>query len=132
MGEMVQIEGLVPLQSHLFYLDTMGVRFAARPVAQFSERMVRTLTNEPYPARLPNQKYIRTYLLKNSFRQARLEVARHLIQNTAPRRRYAIGPKQAEIHQGRWWTMKEIVERDLPDLRLALGEAYVEAIVHGR
>ena len=133
IGPTVDIIGLVPLQSRLSYLnETQGLRFAAAPVAKFSEKMVKTLTAEPYPPKLPNQKYVRTFLLKNSFQQARLDVARHVVRNTAPRRRYVISDRQAAIHEGRWWTMREIVERDLDELSEALGSAYVEAIVNGR
>ena len=133
IGPTVDIIGLVPLRSRLCYLgESSGLRFAAKPVAQFSERMVKTLTAEPYPPKLPNQQYVRTLLLKNSFRQARLDVARHVIQNTAPKRRFVIGNQQAAIHEGRWWKMREIIERDLEDLSKALGRAYVEAIVNGR
>lgn len=133
IGPTVDIIGLVPLQSRLSYLnETQGLRFAAAPVAKFSQKMVKTLTAEPYPPKLPNQQYVRTFLLKNSFRQARLGVARHVIQNTAPRRRYVIGNQQADIHKGRWWKMREIIERDLEELSEALGRSYVEAIVNGR
>jgi hypothetical protein len=128
----VQIEGLAPIIANLTRLEGRGgLAPADKPLQSFTRRMVKAMGKEPYPPELPNQKYVRTGLLAASFKEQRVQLAKYMLENTAPGRGWAIAKPQAQIHKGRWWTMMELVERDMGDLIDGLGEAYVKAIVNG-
>ena len=108
---------------------------AQEELNKFGEMAVQKLAAETYPAQLPNQKYVRTFLLRNRFQwKARplQKAGRILLSNTAPRRRFAIGKKsQARIHQGRWWTMQDKVTSYTSALHRALLAAYMERLTNG-
>jgi hypothetical protein len=108
---------------------------AQEELNKFGETAVQKLAAEAYPAQLPNQKYVRTFLLRNRFQwKARplQKSGRILLSNTAPNRRFAIGKKsQARIHQGRWWTMQDKVQGYTPALHRALLAAYMERLTNG-
>lgn len=103
----LKVKGLTQVQRSLKRLSTeRKVRGLINPAMVWcASEMVRHLANKPYPAKLPNQKYIRTGLLSRSFVTSQEGLARHLINNTAPGRTWAIGQPQAQIHKGRWWTL---------------------------
>jgi hypothetical protein len=84
------------------------------------------LREEPYPPRLPGQKYVRTFTLANSWRYDKLGPGRWLISNAATERgkqyaSYVVGEEtdQADIHRGRWWVGREKVESHVKKLMQA-------------
>ena len=63
-----------------------------------------------YPPMLPNQKYKRTFNLRNSWLYAVLRPTEAEIGNAATYAGWVQGERQAAIHQGRWSKMREIGE----------------------
>jgi len=91
-------------------------------IAEWLKKLRATLKSEKYPPKLPNQKYIRTGNLAN-----RWAVQDNAIINRAKYAGYVVGKgTQAEIHQGRWWTMQDVVNRESPKLVKSLSERYEE------
>lgn len=87
-----------------------------------SERL--RLKGKPYPPRLPGQKYVRTGKTASSFAAVRIKLGEWAVVNTAPNREFVITrAHQARIHRGRWYTMEDELERNMPELTEALAEA---------
>lgn len=106
-----------------------GVNRAAEKTAnaalkEIAERVVEDM--KVYPDKLPNQKYVRTFTLKNSWKISGAK-NRYQISNSARQRigkkkphwgkRYATyvvgnakGKEQAQIHQGRWRVFYDVVK----------------------
>ena len=68
---------------------------------------------QEYAPKLPGQKYIRTYKLKRGWRTEKATATRGIVANRGvPYAQYVQSSKsQAEIHQGRWNTEKDIVKQ---------------------
>lgn len=117
------VKGLNQFIRHLKRLSSeRKVRTLVNPaMVWWTEEMVRFLKNKPYPAELPNQKYKRTGLLSASFTTTQEKLGRHLMNNEAPGRTWAIGQPQARVHKGRWWTMLDELKKntDLLEQRIA-------------
>jgi len=73
-----------------------------------------------YPAKLPNQKYVRTLNLKRNWQYAVLSPTSAEIGNAAIYAGYVQGVEQAAIHVGRWSKMVDIGEKHL--------EAFIEKL----
>lgn len=89
------------------------------------------LKAEPYPPRRPNQTYIRTGRLANSWGVQKQSAGKYRIVNTAPYAGYVVGARsQAWMHKERWWTVEEILsERQRRrDLTEALTKALKEEL----
>ncbi len=82
------------------------------------------MRKEPYPPKLPNQKYVRTGTLGRSFRAQHVKLGMWQIINRAtnPRgRQYAAwvikkGFQNKQYHLGRWWTIEEKLQKNMPIL----------------
>jgi hypothetical protein len=99
--------------------DAVGVKWGKSTRAR--------LKSEPYPPKLPNQRYIRTGQLANRWAFRREEPGEWLFDNKANKlgryyATYVISRQQAEIHQGRWWRAYDVVGRYIPDLLKDIGK----------
>ena len=125
MGASVEVTGTNRVIRGLGKLGKFAP-FADRIMLRWTRGVVRKLQATPYPPTLPNQKYIRTGTLKRSFGYKKISRARYNITNTAQQRgrfypQYVIGTKQAKIHQGRWWLMRDVANQELPKLVRRMG-----------
>lgn len=87
-------------------------------LGEFAGEMPEVLRGTPYPPELPNQGYIRTFELKNSWDSEPIGPGRYDIINTArnPKTGFlytsrVVGVRQATIHRGRWWKAVDIVRQ---------------------
>ena len=124
--------GFNRLMNSLRSIAASNPEIGDEPVRQFSQEMRLTLKKTKYPAKLPDQKYVRTGRLANSWKvQGQGPPARYEVINTArnPKsgRLYAgwvVGVNQAPIHKGRWWIAVEVVKEHSPKLVKMLNDIY--------
>jgi len=99
-----------------------GISLATEKIAREelnddSDAIIRVM--QRYPAKLPNQVYIRTGLLGRSWKKKKVKAGFEISNNAArkgrPYAKYVVGDKmgnqQASIHQGRWKLLRDVVER---------------------
>jgi len=126
----VRIFGYNRVRNSLRALVSAHAQILDPVVREWAQSTRRTLKATKYPPKLANQKYVRTGMLANSFAVERVGVARYRIDNRAQRRgvsyaSWVIGDqtgdlRQAQIHQGRWWRMADVIRDELPELRAAI------------
>ena len=79
------------------------------------------LKSTPYPPKRPGQRYVRTGRLANSWRAERKGKGRAVIINSAGYSGYVVGDgagqRQAWMHRGRWWLMRDMVDEKRPELK---------------
>jgi len=68
-----------------------------------------------YPAKLPGQKYERTFNLKRNWQYAVLSPGEAEMSNLAAYAGWVQGVEQAEIHQGRWPIAFTVAEQHLKE-----------------
>ena len=96
-------------------------------VADFAKSERAKLKSTPYPPERPEQTYIRTGRLANSWRAEREASARWVIRNSAPYARWVVGKDtQVWFHKGRWWIAEEVVAEDTPELTRRLTQRLEE------
>ena len=94
----------------------------------WGEETVTHLRGRRYPAKPAGSRYVRTYKLKRGWRIKRSAKRGFRIINNAGSRSggayagWVVGARQARVHQGRWWTIMEVMKERLPDLRKRLGK----------
>ena len=82
--------------------------------------VMRYLSVRPYPPERPGQRYKRTGRLGRSWKvSTRGQLV--VIENTAPYSGYVVGDgagqRQAWMHRGRWWLMRDMVDEKRPELK---------------
>lgn len=100
-------------------------------IEKHTKKQADMLRHKPYPARLPNQKYQRTYNLQRSFRAQRKGTAAWAVINRARDRRgryYAVwvikkGMQNRKYHLHRWWTLDDTLAETAPELTKNLSAA---------
>lgn len=89
-------------------------------VKPWGQQMRATLKATKYPRKRPNQKYIRTGKLGNSWSSRSTRPGQIAIRNSAPYAIYVIGDqygkRQAWMHAGRWWIARSIIDEHAPEL----------------
>ena len=100
-------------------------------VRAFAQAQRARLKSTKYPPRRPNQKYVRTGLLANSWKVTKSGPGRYTITNKATGKSglyagYVVGGKgqQAWMHVGRWWVAKDVLEEATPELVAELTKIY--------
>ena len=83
--------------------------------AKKQSAMMRALA---YPAKLPNQKYVRTFELKRRYRAQKRASAQWAVIN---RTKYAVwvikkGMQNRKYHLGRWYTLEDKMAETMPTL----------------
>jgi hypothetical protein len=88
------------------------------------------LEEREYPPELPGQRYRRTYNLKYGFVYLQQNREEWLIYNAMQYSSYVVGEEdeQAEIHKGRWWIAREVVEEGISELDDRLAARYQHII----
>ena len=94
-------------------------------VDEWVKRQRDRLQQKPYPPERPGQRYVRTFQLRDSWRQERQAESRWLITDLMSYSSYVVQRgEQAWMHEGRWWTAEETIEDDFPNLNMALAKRY--------
>lgn len=82
------------------------------------------LKSTPYPPKRPNQRYVRTGRLANSWRAERVSQSRTVITNSAAYSGYVVGnsrgERQAWFHRGRWWRARDVIAESRPELKASV------------
>lgn len=93
-----------------------------------SER--RRLKATPYPPKLPNQRYVRTGKLANSYAVERQAVGRYSVTNNRKGSVWVIrrGFQNRRYHLGRWYTIEDVIEQRTGALTRALADALVALV----
>lgn len=120
MAAVFETTGVDDLRRKLDVVDDLPGNIIDPVLADFVPEERDRLENTPYPPMLPNQRYIRTFRLKFSFRANRRAEAEYTLRNEAPYSGFVVGIQQAEIHQGRWWIAYHMLLDRVPDLTRAL------------
>lgn len=102
-----------------------------RELGRWASKQRDRLENKPYPPTRPNQRYIRTYRLKNSWRLETPQRLTRKITNTAAQRGrfysgFVVSTRQAHVHQGRWWQAVEVITEDIDSITTAIGRVAVK------
>ena len=76
------------------------------------------LRQKPYPAMLPNQKYVRTFELKRKFRARKRAPGQWEVNNKRKGAARVIkkGMQNKAYHLGRWWTIEDTLAETMPTL----------------
>ena len=80
------------------------------------------LRNKPYPPKPATSTYVRKRFfggIAGSFSARRISTGVWNINNSRPYASYVIGPRQAWMHVGRWWQMRDEMQKRMPDLTRA-------------
>lgn len=97
-----------------------------------SDGVIKTM--QRYPKKLPNQKYVRTFVLKNSWKKTKSGTTRKgfVITNNAARKgkkyaRYVVGDAKGnwqnqKYHKGRWKLFKDVLEKAVLKLKKTINE----------
>ena len=106
---------------------------ADRVTRQWALNTRQVLKQTPYPPKRPNQRYVRTGRLANSWKVVKQGTAQYQITNSAANRGrlyagYVVGLNQAWMHKGRWWIARDIVAQEIPNLTRALTEELTRGI----
>ncbi len=114
----IKVFGLNILINSLRKISPKNPEIGDEPVADFAREMPTVLAGIPYPPELPEQKYVRTFNLKNSWDAEPQGFGRYEIINTARNPKtgdlyagWVVGVDQAAIHKGRWWQAGKIVRK---------------------
>lgn len=96
-------------------------------MASFAERERDELEHTPYPPPRAGQRYVRTFLLRNSWLVRKQKPAQYSIVNTAqrdgrPYPGYVVGRLQAWMHRGRWWQAHRETQKRVPKLTQDMAE----------
>ena len=81
------------------------------------------LKSTPYAPKMPNQVYVRTGRLANSWYVHKFGIAQYAIKNRTHYAGYVVGTvdQQAMIHKyPRWWNAPTIIQDRMPKLRAAI------------
>lgn len=85
------------------------------------------LKSTPYAPKLPNQQYVRTGRLANSWSYKLVSAAEWFIYNSAPYSAWVVGKGyQADIHKGRWWTALDILQENMPKLLSDIARKFIK------
>lgn len=91
-------------------------------------------TMQKYPKKLPNQKYVRTFTLKNAWKKTKSGTTRKgfVISNNATLKgrkyaRYVVGDAKGnwqnqKVHAGRWKLFKDVLEKAVLKLKKRIQE----------
>ena len=94
-----------------------GAEWLDDEVGSFAKKQRRALKGKPYPAKRPNQKYVRTGRLANSWSAKKRAAAQWTIQNSASYSGFVVGKtKQAWMHKDRWWIFEDEMAAAMPEL----------------
>lgn len=91
-------------------------------------------TMQKYPKKLPKQKYVRTFVLKRSWKKTKTNTTRKgfIISNNAARKgrkyaRYVVGDAKGnwqnqKYHKGRWKLFKDVLEKAVLKLKKRISD----------
>lgn len=116
----IEVRGVNRVRNSLRRLAADTPELIDSDIRDWSQDTRKALKGTKYPAKRPGQTYVRTGRLANSFAVNREGKASYAIQNRASYAVYVIGDargqNQAWMHEGRWWTMREEIEKRTPEL----------------
>lgn len=122
-----KIYGYNRVRNNLRRLAAINSEILQPAMKDWGQNVRRKLKKTAYPPKRPNQKYIRTGRLANSWRVGANQYGIE-IQNKASYKgkfyaNYVVGPeygpigqRQAWMHKGRWWHAEDIVNEEMPGL----------------
>jgi len=123
----VTIEGLDKLIKRLDRAPNLVKNLAADAIA----RSVYLIHGEvgKYPPRPAGSTYRRTGTLGRSFStMVDLQRFRGRVGTRLEYAGYVIGPRQAEIHRGRWKTVEDVAKKLLPDIQKIFAKAVKDLV----
>lgn len=89
---------------------------------EWGQQAVIELKMKPYPPQRAGSSYVRTFQLRQMWKMEKHSAGQFSIVNLARQRgrlyaQYVVGEAQAQIHEGRWWQVRKVIERLFPRLR---------------
>jgi hypothetical protein len=122
----VEIRGTNRVRNQLRAAASFHSDVADRRIKKHARAEQKRLRNKPYPPERPNQTYKRKRFfggIAGSFSVTKKKPGVWGIVNSRPYASYVIGKKQAWMHKGRWWMMREELQSNMPELTKALTQA---------
>jgi hypothetical protein len=114
----------------------VAVKFAkqgADPVFRLhARREAGRLRKKPYPPELPNQKYQRTFELRDSYRHRKTGPSNYAITTQRKGAKWVVkkGMQNRRYHFGRWWTVDDEIAKGLPALSKRLSVEIEDIMEH--
>lgn len=116
----IKVNGYDRVANNMRRLATELDRELDKDVRAWAQDTRGDLKAEPYPPKRPNQRYVRTGRLANSWGVRKAGPARYEIHNSASYSHYVVGnhmgKEQAWMHKGRWWLVRNLVQDRAPEL----------------
>ena len=113
----IELRGYNRVANKFRHIASKGADGLDDEAADFAKEQRRKLKAKPYPAKRPNQKYIRTGRLANSWRAEKRAAAQWTISNSASYAFWVVSRKgQAKVHRNRWWIFEDEMEQATPKL----------------
>lgn len=120
----IKVNGYDRVANNMRRLATELDRELDKDVRAWAQDTRGDLKSEPYPPKRPNQRYVRTGRLANSWGVRKAGPSRYEIHNSAQYAHYVVGTHlgntpdagQAWMHVGRWWLARDIVQARAPEL----------------
>lgn len=123
----IEIQGFNRVENKLRTLAAKLPKMSSDVVYRWAQGTRAILKSTPYPPKRPNQKYIRTGKLANSWAAARTNTGA-TIWNKAGYSRYVVGDTkgggQAWMHENRWWRARQdVIDKEVKELTKELAQA---------
>jgi len=123
----IELKGYNRVANRFRHLASKNASALDDEFEDFATKQRRRLKHGAYPAKRPNQKYVRTGRLANSWQATKRADSQWSIKNTAPYSGYVVGKKdQAWMHKNRWWVFEDEMKKSTPELTKALTIRIVE------
>ena len=119
----VELRGYNRVNNQLRALASAHTDVTDPVIEKHTKALSAMFRGKPYPNKLPNQKYQRTYNLRRGFRAQNRGKGKWAVINRAKRRGryYALwvikkGFQNRKYHLGRWWTIEDESQKTMPTL----------------
>lgn len=129
----ITMRGVNRVRNNLRRLASDMDKITDRELGDWTRNEARKLKAEPYPPRLPHQRYVRTGRLANSWKVVKIKDKVWKVVNEAQSpltgEKYAArvvgderGQGQGPLFIKRWWRARDIIERDVNVLTKSLSK----------
>ncbi len=112
------IQGTNRVRNQLRTIAALNRDLTDKVVGKHSKKESARLRAKAYPPKLPAQKYQRTGELGRRFRSQKVRAGVHRVMNRTQHAVWVVkkGMQNQKYHAGRWWTIEDTLQQNMPRL----------------